>query len=1043
MVDDGPLVSTHSHTSHAAPQTSVWCDHPVALHRDTRRTVDWSVDRDRPCGMRLALLCLLVPGLMTAADVIADLPASPGIASDDAGSRWRMLPITGIDAARDVLVQVTGRPVTVARALVARDDEQAAAALPALLERALAAGVDTTTLRLERGLLTGVHLRGSDVLVLDTAVLRRASSVPATTNERRTAVTTAATALVAALERGGTTPPAQIALRRLLTTLDQTTVEDEEFPPALVRRLIGHGWLDDLLGTTAELAPLREALQAAAKLQVAQRWSGDDTVLEDLRDAFGRRVLTLRSPTACARVQEHAASSYDRTPTRMVVQRFPLGSDPLGDAPPIAAECWWGRVRIVEWNATDGLRADAAAWRLALADDGPGVDDDAVVDWRPPHVVLSNADGAVTALCTAHGVLRPASSDQSEERERFLTEAAKQCPDAAHLDLIGQYLFAYVHDSPDPKAPGLIGVRGTTGEIHQTIGQTIATVCGGVMRGDCDDLSEIYHTLLTRQGHLPQVFNLPRHAACGWSLKQGDRWTTQVLHTGQPLAFHGDTLEESLAQVFGHFDQQNTDNGTLVHVLLRFAGENIRSQWRLGSRIMRDGDYARTMIDVQRDWYYHTFAQAILTMRGMITDGDDASANLSELAGLYRRTGEWRAAIAAERASLTRIEDATARLDGRLTLISLMVRGDLDADAQAEARALLQALDQDLAKNQPALKQRMIMSVYRRLDHTRHGDLVRELLMKHLFPTVETRRLELTRWARTRFDARAWANQAIEERSQAATVIGATIGDLERPSSGLGDADRQRLLAFSERWLTDLAFLDTGERDDVMASYATVGRLAGAVLGNQVLDALITQAKEPVAWSNHHAHRVAGLPQLTRDLPWIRISVPFWSGRLSSLLGKDDVLLDEPAALELIRHLRAAIAACQRLDIDPAGQDHTLRWVALIEALIRRNEDDLRTALRAYAERRDRRSDEMVTDNLEAMAQHLPPTWFRRVLALWDETAATKPGYFAIAWGCAARGDIAQALEAGALAARRFSDDPAFVAEYAYLQRVLSGGEAP
>lgn len=994
--------------------------------------------------MRLALLCLLVPSLMTAADVIADLPASPGIASDDAGSRWRTLPITGIDAARDVQVQVTGRSVTVARALVARDDEQAAAALPSLLERAAAAGLDTTTLRLERGLLTGVHLRGSEVLVLSTAVLRRTSPQPSTANERRTAVTSAATALVMTLEHGTTTPAVQAALRKLLSTLDQTTVAEEEFEPALVRRLIAHGWLDELLATVPELPPLRDALREAAALQVVQRWSGDDTVLEDLRDAFGRRVLTLRSPTTCARLQDHAASSYDRTPVRMVVQHFPLGSDPLTDAMPLAAECWWGRVRIVEWSATDGLRADTAAWRLALADDGPGVDDDVVVDWRPPHVVLGNADGAVTALCTTHGVLRPAASDQSEERERFLAEATRQCPDAAHLDLIGQYLFAYVHDSPDPKAPGLIGVRGTTGEIHQTIGQTIATVCGGVMRGDCDDLSEIYHTVLTRQGFLPQVFNLPRHAACGWSLKQGDRWTTQVLHTGQPLAFHGDTLEESLAQVFGHFDQHNTDNGTLVHVLLRFAGENIRSQWRLGSRIMRDADYARTMINVQRDWYYHTFAQAISTMRGMITDGDDASANWSELAGLYRRTGQWRAAVAAERASLSRIDDATARIDGRLTLISLMVRGGLTADAESEARALLQTLDQEIPKNQPALKLRTIHSLYRRLDHTRHSTLLRELLMKHLLPYMETRRPQLSQWARTRFDARAWATQAIDERSHAATVIGAALDGLDQsPTALTGDADMPRLLAFCEAWLTDLAFLDTGERDDVMANYATAGRLAGALLGNELLDTLIAQTKEPSAWSDHHAQRVAGLPQLTRDLPWISISVPYWSGRLSSLLGKEDALLDEPAALDLIHHLRTAIAACQRLDIDPPGLDHTLRWVALIEALIRRNDGDLRTALRAYAERHDRRSDEMVTDNLEAMAHHLPPTWFRRVLALWDETAATKPGYFAIAWGCAIRGDVTHALEAGALAARRFADDPAFVAEYAYLQRVLAGGEAP
>lgn len=994
--------------------------------------------------MRLAILCVLVPHLLIAADAIVDLPASPGIARDDDGSRWRTLPITGLDAARDVLVQIDGHSIAVTRALVARDDEQAAAALPMLYARAVAAGVDTATLRLDRGLLTGVHLRGTDVLVLPSAVLRRSDPPSTVSDERRSAITAATTALVANLDRSGTAPPVQAALRRLLSALDQTSLKDEEFRPSLLRRLTAQGWLDGVLGPLPELAALRNAVRTAAALQVVGRWSGDDYVLEDLRDAFGRRVMTLRSPAGCARLHEHAPSSYDSTPPRMVVQRFAAGSDPLSDALPLAAECWWGRVRIAEWNATDGFRADPAAWRMALADEGPGVGDDTVVDWRPPHLVLDDASGAVTALCTGHGLLRPAASASTEERERFLTDAARLCPDAAHLDLIGQYLFAYVHDSPDPTLPDLIGVNDTKGDIHQTIDQTIATVCAGVMRGDCDDLSEVYHALLTRQGHLPQVFNLPRHAACGWSLKQGDQWTTQILHTGQPLAFHGDTLEESLAQAFGHFDQENTDNGTLVHILLRFAGENTRSAWRLGSRIMHDAEYARTMIAVQRDWHYHTFAEGITTMRRLIADGDAASANWSELTGLYRRTGQWRAAIAAERASLALIDDTMAQIDGRLTLISLLVRDEQHAAADDEARELMRTVAQQFAEDQPALQQRVLHSIQQRLDAQKSPALAQELLIQNLLPNMEVRRPQLTQWARTRFNARAWATQASEERAQAATLIGAALYALEHRRHDLAsDGDLQRLLAFSETWLDELAFLDTGDRDDVMSAYAIVGQLATTLLGDAAFDQLLMQANEPEAWNDQHQQRARGLPQLMRDLPWIRISVPYWSERLSTMLGNHETTLDEKAALRLIPHLRAALAAYRRLDIDPAGLDQTLRWTAMIEALLTRNEDDLRVALRAYAERRDRRSDKMVTDNLEAMARHLPPAWFRRVLAVWDETAATKPGYFAIAWGCATRGDIPQALEAAALAARRFADDPAFIAEYAYLQQVLAGGAEP
>ena len=995
--------------------------------------------------MRLVLCCLLLPSVLTSAEVIADLPASPGITrDDDSGSRWRTLPITSTDAQRNVLVQVAGQTITVARALVTQDDVQAAALLPALLTRATAAGVDPASLRLERGVFTGVHLRGSDVLVLEHTVLRR-SPMPAHAAERRAAITTAAAVMVAAVDRTTWSPPVRAVLRRLLSTLDQDTVADEEFRPALVRALIIQGWLTAELGGLPELAPLREAVRMAETLEVVQRWNGEDTTLDELVDAFGRRVVTLRSPSASARLQPHAPSSYDATPTRMVVQYFPAGRDPLSDGLPLRAECWWGRMRIATWDATDGFAADTAAWRMALADDGPGVGEDTVVDWRPPHLVLSDASGAVTGLCTTHGLLRPVASASQDERERFLADAARLCPDAAHLDLIGQYLFAYVHDSPEPKHPHLIGVRGSIGEIHQTVSQTLDTVCAGVMRGDCDDLSEFYHAVLTRQGHLPQVFNLPRHAACAWSSRHGDQWTTQMLHTGQPLAFHGETLEESLAQGFSHFDQQNTDNGTLVHVLLRFAGENTRSAWRLGSRIMQDSDYARAMIAVQRDWHFHTHARAITTMQEMIAAGDDASANWSELAGLYRRTGQWQAAVAAEGESLKRIDDPIAQIDGRLTSISLMVRGELDQDVDREARALMKTVAEVFAKEPPDFL-RVLHSLYIRIDPERHPALAQELLVRHLLPRMEKRRPELLQWARTRFDTRTWVAQASEERAQAGTLISTALAGLEeRPDDHDPDRDQtqRRLLQFSERWLTDLAFLDTGDRDDVMNSYAMVGQLAEALLGGQVVDAMLAQCQEPHAWRERHDQRVDGLPQLTRDLPWIRISAPYWSGRLSRLLGETDVLLDEAAAFVLIAHLRAAIAAYQRLDIDPTGQDHTLRWAALIEALLQGQDDELRTVLRTYAERRDRRSDEMVTTTIATMARHLPPAWFARVLSVWDETAATKPGYFALAWECAIRGDIPQALAAGALGAQRHADDPAFVAEYTYLQHVLAGGEKP
>ena len=996
--------------------------------------------------MHLLRLCVLAFPWCTLLGVdtpAADrLPVSAGIVADAGGAHWRAFAIHDIDRNHDIVLELDGRQLVVARALVAQDDGEAAAALPGLVSRATAAGLDPARLRLERGLLTGIHLQGDEALVLSDGVLRREALPAPDLAAEQQALHAAATVLTEALGATRLTPLGQGAVRRLLTTLGEASVSGEDFTPGFVRRLLNSGWLGDDLGGLPAWATLRTVLAQAMALQPLHRWRADQATLTEYVDAFAQRVFVLTTPAGSARLQNHAPSSYDAPAPRMVVQRFAAGVDPLSSTMPSSAEVWWGRQRLAQWDAQAGFRADAAAWRTALADSGPGVGSDTVVDWRPPHLVVSDAQGAVLALCTAHGVLRPAQSGSGEERERFLADAARLSPDAQHLDLIGQYLFSYVNDSPDPRRPGLIGVKGLTGDIHQTVEQTVATVCAGVMRGDCDDLSEVYHDLLTRQGRLPQVVSLPRHAACAWSLHEGDRWTTQVLHTGQPLAFHGETLEESLALAFGHFDQHNSDHGTMVRILLRFAGENTRSHWHLGSRIMRDADYARTMIAVQGDWYFHTHANGIATMHRLIAAGDDTSANWSELAGLYHRTGQWQAAIAAQRACLEHLSDPIPALDARLTLISLLTRAGQHAEAEHQALGVLEALPGIFTDQQSGLRQQAVRRLYALLPDEQHRTLTRRLLQDELLPALELRRQELTRWAGSHFDRRTWLEQAQDDRYGAALLIGAAQAGLERGAAPLeADPDLQRLLAFADHWLTGLAFLDTGERDGVMAAYATAGQQAGALLGAETLDALLERTVPPPAWTPLHQRRSSGLPQLIHDLPWIRISVPYWSQRLGALLGKRE--LDEIATLQVIARLRAAAQACDRLEIQTTGLERTLLWAHLIEALVRRDRDALRVALQACAERHDRSTDELVTSAIVTMAGHLPPAWFHQVLATWDEHAASKSGYFTIAWGCALAGSVAQALEAGALAARRFADDPAFPAEFTYLQQVLAGGEEP
>ena len=162
------------------------------------------------------------------------------------------------------------------------------------------------------------------------------------------------------------------------------------------------------------------------------------------------------------------------------------------------------------------------------------------------------------------------------------------------------------------------------------------------MRGDCDDLSELDQEIAERQGRNAQMIGLPAHAALVWAEpRPGGTWLTYLLQTGQPLGFEAPTLPDSLELAYKSFGSGELFDRTKLEVLLRFSGENTRSSWYLSWRIFADPAYARTMIDVQRDWHFQTYQRAIVKMQELIAGGDEDPANYTELAGLYHYTGQY------------------------------------------------------------------------------------------------------------------------------------------------------------------------------------------------------------------------------------------------------------------------------------------------------------------------------------------------------------------------------------------------------------------
>ena len=167
-----------------------------------------------------------------------------------------------------------------------------------------------------------------------------------------------------------------------------------------------------------------------------------------------------------------------------------------------------GAETIIQYSAEENnWSADLALWRESVPPPESRPDIHLIRDYLPPHIVRTRPNGDILGIRLENGELIPPANDSSQAAESFINQAAIILDTGAKLDLIGQYLLFYVYDSPDPTRPFLIGQDNLSGDIHQTTYQTLGTVAGGQFRGDCDDLSEVAHLILERQGHIPHVIS--------------------------------------------------------------------------------------------------------------------------------------------------------------------------------------------------------------------------------------------------------------------------------------------------------------------------------------------------------------------------------------------------------------------------------------------------------------------------------------------------------------------------------------------------------
>ncbi len=1001
--------------------------------------------------VKIELLALLIVACgPLARDVAPEVPGGFG------GSVTRAYEILEIDEGRDLLLDTPQGPLRVDWAVGLQQGRDPLPDLDRMLGHVRAEGLELGELTLYRTALAGTYLYSRQLVVLpegvlvasDSDALRERARVE---HERALAsLSSALEGVVRSLGRRERDLPSRSALLEILAQLDQkgdTRASLDILPPSFARRLVRHGWLEQLDLDEEPRVRLEDALVEAESLRPLEQYASARARLVYAEDAFGSGVWLLATPerSGYSRLAPKPAY-YSAAPSLLSVVHLPVGADPATGADAWqAAEVYHGDVLLAGWDRQEGFSANEAAWRRLF---GGTEEKFELAGALPPHVLVTRPDGDVLALITAHGSFRPATDGSPDEVERFFAESAVALPDAAHLDLIGEYLLVYVYDSPDTRRPWLVGTLKWSGDIHQTASETLATHTGGMYRGDCDDLSELYQEITTRQGKNAHLIGLPAHAALAWAERADDEsWRTYLLQTGRPLEFRGETLDESLLELYKHFGAGEVLDPTRLEVLLRFSGENTRSSWFLSSRIFSDADYARTMIDIQRDWHFQTYHRAIRKMRRLIESGDRDPANLAELAGLLRYTGQYDESAA----TLQRATELLPSLESRLSLdldrVEVLYAGGRSEEAVVLARELLDVRIPELEEQVEAPLVDPLLGLVDALAVKRNDTaFALEVLARHLAPRVDELMRPLIDWIGSDdFDPNHWRDGGNDQaRHQLRRFAGSSVAILRATADtpSVRSEDWQRVSESLGNWFEEIAFHDLEGSETVLWRYALLGRYYEALHGIASLRKRIWDAAPPGDAVRVHADRSGGSPLLADDLPWVSIAPSFWFGAQRDLFAPGRGAVDVERVVALAARAAQARDRARALGLDHQSFDGDVAMSTLVAAIFARDVPGLRRLFRDVRLGNDRQRRWETASWIAAVARFTSLEQFAELLQIWREELNYKPMYFWIAWNAALSGAGEHALLTAELAANEFREDAAFAEEYEFMRSLPDLGRA-
>ncbi len=846
-------------------------------------------------------------------------------------------------------------------------------------------------------------------------------AAPASSDEElRAAVAVARDLASAALDpRLGSA--ASDALRASLAQLDGTTPEATQ-----LRRLIATPWADGLIISEA-LSGLRQALALASTCTPRARWSASATSMTRLQDAWGWTVWSWSAADRTAYAVSAPVRAHRTIAPLQLIVDLPPGADPWRDVSrATAVRLVLGPSTVATWRPGSALTVADEVWNLA---NGIAGDDDEEA-WPLPVLPLADPSGRIHRLLVGAKCL-DAPADAGADAEAFLERCAATMREPAELAAIGDYLFTYTYDSPDPAAPRLIGSEGRCSDIHQTALATMSTALDGRFRGDCDDLAEIYTTILGRQGVLAHVLDLDNHAAAGYLRHESDEWAMHILHSGPAHRFSAAKPQDAVVAAYDQLaaNRRHRRVADAIGVLLRFAGENTRSRWQLGWRIFSDPAYAATMVAVQRDWHFRTYHHGIIAMERQIAGGDRDPANFSELSGLHRRIGAWDEAVSWHRRGLA-AAGGQATTAQRLAQIRLLTQGGRHAEAATATQAVTTSQIKPLAKDGFKAVS-LAVELHGCLSAGANRDARQTLAETWIIPWFDGTEPAIRTYLDGTFDAAVWGGDPLARawREAGGVVVGLRYARWVTEGRRAGTPTWRWL----DWWYGRICALPLGpQADQAWCAQTPISWMVDRV-GESRASELIGQARLPEAGDPAKPPRFDGAPGTALAARWARVCVPFWCDRVSDAAGLPDAADRNQRIRAGLAELDAAITARTTIAPAPPNEDEIVLRALLAAAITLDDDGMLADILSRIAVLADRELDESTAGMIGSWGRRLPEARFTHLLERWYALRADRAFALEIAWAARSAGG-GPAIRLAAEAARnRWPDDQVLAAEAAWL----------